>query len=113
MQPQLDIRPIDSDADHGLSERDRYEVLASEQRRITLDVLTARSHAIHLDELATQVAAREGPTDEGAVERVRITLHHQHLPKLADLGLVAYDRETHSIEPNADRLDALSSAAPV
>jgi hypothetical protein len=37
--------------------------------------------------------------DEEFVERVKISLHHNHLPKMADLGVVEYD-------PDATRIDS-------
>jgi hypothetical protein len=42
-------------------------------------------------------------------ERVRIGLHHRHLPKLAEAGLVEYDYEAGVVEPSPSIAD---EAAP-
>lgn len=85
-----------------LTEDDHYELLAAEQRRLALDILTEQSSSIELRELATAVAERENGRDPGRVESVeyiRTQLHHVHLPKMADLGVIAYDSDTRQIEP--------------
>lgn len=77
-----------------LSERDRHLLLAVERRRVTLDVLTNRSAPLSLDDLANDVAEREVSDCVATAEsvgRVAVSLHHQHLPKLADFGVVDYD----------------------
>ena len=66
--------------------------VADARRRIVLDVLTDQP-TLHEQALATRVAARERATRVGDVtaserQRVWISLHHRHLPKLADLGFV-------------------------
>lgn len=77
-----------------LADGDRYELLASARRRTTLDVLAGRSAPVDLAELARTVAAREtgvDATDADAVERVAVSLHHNHLPKMDDWDVVDYD----------------------
>lgn len=85
------------------SAEDLYEILASTRRQHVLAVLSEREEAVDLSELATEVAEREtgGIVDDGAVEEVRISLHHTHLPKLADVDVIAYRREVNRIEPIA------------
>lgn len=72
------------------------ECLASRRRRIVLSVLVAREPPVGRTTLMSAVAAREqdGPVDPGEVEptrNLRVDLHHVHLPKLADAGLIDYD----------------------
>ena len=43
------------------------------------------------------VVRDEVPADR--VEAIGTTLHHNHLPKLADAGLVAYDAEAKTVSP--------------
>lgn len=81
------------DSEH-LADGDRHELLASKRRRTTLDVLAGRSAPVDLAELARTVAAREcdvDATDADAVERVAVSLHHNHLPKMDDWDVLDYD----------------------
>ncbi len=73
-----------------------FDVLASERRRILLSALPDQSMPVDAAELARIVAAREdssAPDDVSAkiVQDVHVTLHHVHLPKLADAELLEYD----------------------
>lgn len=75
---------------------DRYfDALAGSRRRCVLYYLNRHGSA-NVDELARQVTAREtGLSEEDLPEEdyesVRRELHHKHLPKLADCGLIEYD----------------------
>lgn len=83
-----------------------YSVLAVKRRRLALDILAEAATAITLDELAAEIAAREGESntaDEETIEHVTVALHHTHLPKLVDAGIIHYDPDDHLIEA-ADRL---------
>lgn len=85
-----------------LTESERYRVLEAERRRLILAILAERMTPIDLLELATEIVAREaGPnaTDEEAIERVAITLHHTHLPILDEKGVVDYDLRSQRIAP--------------
>ncbi|QLH79704.1 hypothetical protein HZS55_21465 [Halosimplex rubrum] len=92
---------IDLDADK------RYDLLAAERRRTVLAVLTERGGATPtgLDELVTAVAAREGDEASAeAAERLAVSLHHVHLPRMDDLGVLDYD-------PGANRVETVRSLA--
>ncbi|WP_135830388.1 DUF7344 domain-containing protein [Halorussus halobius] len=76
-----------------------FEVLADERRRLALHYLRDRGSA-DVDELATVVSgwtrARRAEAETvtpGEREAVRIDLHHVHLPRLVDAGVVDYDRD--------------------
>jgi hypothetical protein len=46
------------------------------------------------------VAIREDGSDAAdadVVERVQVALHHVHLPKMDELGILDYDQESHRI----------------
>ncbi|NIB98365.1 hypothetical protein [Halobacterium sp. R2-5] len=80
-----------------LTDTERHRLLQSERRRVAVDVLAERSAPVELSALATAIAAREDgrdPGDEAAVERIELTLHHSHLPKLASFDVVDYDPDT-------------------
>lgn len=83
-----------------LSESDRYRLLASARRRATLEVVANRPTPVELDDLARAVATREddAATTEEAVRRVAVALHHNHLPRMADMGVVDYDPERQRVE---------------
>lgn len=83
------------------------ELLANEQRRLLLLVLQDSTGRISLDELARSVAARANEdtslTDSGpSTDQVAISLHHNHLPKLDDAGIVDYDVDRREAELGVD-----------
>lgn len=82
---------------------ERYSLVVADRRRQALDILAGKTTQIELEELAVGIAAREhGSTsvDEETIERVAATLHHSHLPKLAESGVLDYDPESHLIDPD-------------
>ena len=88
---------------------ERYELLAAERRRLAVDVLSERDTPVALDDLAAAVAARETTeSDPGAdaVNRTAISLHHVHLPRLADAGVVEYDATDRRVD-DAKRVSSI------
>ena len=88
------VRTADLTAD------ERYSLQANDLRRAALAVLDGRGGRIELSELATAVAVRVDDVDAGAadaVARVETALHHVHLPKLDDLGVVEHDPESNEV----------------
>jgi hypothetical protein len=87
-----------------------FNVLSDARRRHVLYYL--REHdATSLDELADVIAGwlmvdRVTITTPTRRDRIRIKLHHVHLPMLDDIGFLAYDRES-----NHARLRDLSDEA--
>lgn len=95
---------LDASVCHGL--------LASEHRRLALDVLADEYPTVELETLAADVAEREAESDaveDGSVESVTIALHHAHLPRLDDAGVVDYDPETRQVDPDAELVEAVLS----
>ncbi len=81
-----------------------FRCLANQRRRLVVSVLDQDSQPVTLSDLAKRVAARtdETPTAGGtdaAVERIRTSLHHVHLPKLVEAGIVDYDIEQQLVKP--------------
>lgn len=66
-----------------------FDVLADGRRRAVLSYLLGDRERADLEDLAAYVTTEVG----GADERAAATLHHLHLPKLADAGLISYDHE--------------------
>ena len=76
--------------------------LADGRRRIVLSAISAADGAVDREALARSVAAREHGVSEVEVpprdaRDVLVSLHHVHLPKLDEAGLVEYDRETETV----------------
>ena len=86
----------------GLTANEAHELLANDRRRLILDVLDGRTTSLDLDELAVEVAAHEDgsdPADQNTLQQLRILLHHNHLPKMDELGVLGYDPASHCIQP--------------
>jgi len=83
-----------------LHESDRHHLLQSDRRRLVLAILGERDQPVGLGALAAAVAAAEEGVDRAdgdARERVTVSLHHVHLPKLDDYGVLRYDRESNAV----------------
>jgi Fe2+ or Zn2+ uptake regulation protein len=91
---------VDTHAITALDESKRHRLLANDRRRLVLDVLEERPAAVGLEELAGEVAAREDGLDaarEETVYKVLVSLHHLHLPKMTDIGVISYDPDAQQI----------------
>lgn len=80
-----------------------YSALASERRRQILSVVRRESTPIDVRNLARQVTIQEACDNskmvtEESIRDVHVSLYHNHLPKLADLGIIEYDTETEVVE---------------
>lgn len=79
----------------------QYRVLADEQRRCVLDVVTQQETPDTLGELADAVHERLEDTDATS-EEIVIALHHAHLPLMDDAGVLDYDASHRQIEASDD-----------
>lgn len=82
-------------------------VLDDEHRQAVVDVLAEIDSAIDIEPLAKRVVADVESVSHDAVsgqelEREKVVLHHNHLPKLADVGIIEYSYEENRIVPSAD-----------
>ena len=78
-----------------------YAVLANERRRRALEQLESVGGVVTVHELSSLIAGREtgeSPPPKRSRESVYTSLVQTHLPKLAELGVIEYDRETQTIE---------------
>lgn len=89
------------------------DALAHERRRRVLTILNDRATPLSVTDLACELASLElddrpgeAPTDYR--HSVRVALHHCHLPKLADAGLVRYDDTAHEVERSARLLEPIA-----
>lgn len=83
-----------------------FDLLSSAVRRELVTVLH-ESGPVARSRLTERLAAAEadGDADEELRRRTRISLHHNHLPRLADAGLVNYDDD--EVTPTS-RLEAVA-----
>ena len=93
-----------------------FSAFAHERRRVILRTLSrGEPNAVDLDTLVAAVCERAGSPNETAEDdrrRVRVTLRHVHLPKLADSGLVEYDAEAGRVRARSGTVERrLLSAA--
>ena len=79
-----------------------FGLLTDRRRRYVLKRLQTANQPISLEELVADISAWEdtpppetSPTDR--VNEVTVSLQHCHLPKLADAGLIEYDRSTKNV----------------
>lgn len=82
-----------------------FDLLKNRRRRYLLYALNESTSAVvTLDELTGRIlewerrmnAGVEAPTAE-LKERIRISLHHVHLPKVSESGLIEYDYRSKTI----------------
>lgn len=90
------------EGDGGLSQLDRYlSALSEKHRRYVLYHLDEHGVA-NSEELARHVVARESDCPPSAVseaerKQMEMELHHRHLPRLKDYGLVDYDERSRDV----------------
>ena len=109
-----------STREHPLQSDSVCSALADEHRRAILTELhDSGESALGLTDLANRVAERvadDGPPGPDTRGQVQVTLHHRHLPRLADAGLIVYDVENRQVwnavgQPTREILGTLDSPA--
>lgn len=84
-----------------LTKSERHRLLANERRRITMRCLARLAPDVTLSNLSLAVAECEADVDtapEETRERIATTLHHCHLPLMADLGVLTYAANVRRVE---------------
>lgn len=93
-------RPDDQRGTEELTESERHRLLASTRRREVLTALAERAGPVHLEDLVDALGPGPGgEADASTAEQVRVDLHHCHLPKLDDAGVVEYDSDEKRVTP--------------
>lgn len=86
-----------------------FDLLRSPVRRDVIAILH-ETNSIARDRLTARVAGpRDGDGSEDDRRRTRVALHHNHLPRLADAGLITYDEETVTA---TNRLESVAREFP-
>lgn len=79
-----------------------FDVLAHPYRRHVLYYLRTHSEEVAIDTLTAMLANElAGPSATGRSDStgdIEVALHHTHLPKLADAGLITFAQDKQSIE---------------
>lgn len=93
-----EIADVLEDHSADLSADTVYELLSDRRRRYFLECLAEHGYSLTLADLADEVAAREhdahiADVPEEEVLRIYLTLYHQHVPKLDEADVVAYDQD--------------------
>lgn len=96
-----------------------FEILTNARRRYALAYLRSQSEAVSIGELAEAVAAWEHDTSVEMVsskerKSVYTSLYQTHLPKMADAGVVEYDRQRGivTLADGATDLDGYRAPTP-
>lgn len=79
-----------------------FEVLSNPRRRYILYHLRTTGETVQLTDLAEEVAAWENDSKPSEIteqerKRVYVSLYQTHIPKLAEVGLVEYDKDSGRI----------------
>ena len=79
-----------------------FDLLTHPHRRYVLYYLTEESEVVDIDTLATAITKweRDHTVTDGNnnLKHIKTTLHHGHLPKLADADIITFNANTGSIE---------------
>lgn len=99
------------DSESGGFDRDRtvapdtmLSIVANEQRRAVLTALNTAlnkqlAHNVLVERVADQLLEDDSEQlSSDRRHRIRVRLHHTHLPKLEDAGLIDYETETDHIQ---------------
>lgn len=97
-----------------------FDVLSDSRRRFVIVYLHEKSRQLPLRDVAWELASRvrgDESSDVPAadVKAVHLSLYHVHVPKMAETGLVEFDRERNAVRLAEDsgQLTALANVLPV
>lgn len=87
-------RPDEQTSTNDVAASEWHALLSHELRCAVIDVLADRTESVSLSELAATVAERADRDERETL----VSLHHCHLPKAADAGLLDYQPESRRVE---------------
>jgi hypothetical protein len=89
-----------------------FELLSNHRRRMVLYYLRTRGEPVGIQELATEIASMENdvPAEELTSQqrkRVYVSLYQTHLPKMAEMNTIEYDKDAGEVRlaPRAGDID--------
>lgn len=79
-------------------------LLSHHHRRVVLNLLLTQDRALTLRDLRNEIVEKEHGTvitevDGKQAKQTLVSLHHVHIPMLAETDLVVYDQERKVVEP--------------
>jgi hypothetical protein len=101
---------ITTNGDGELEPAEIHDVLRNDRRRLVLERLRASDESETVRDLSEHIAgveAGEHPPPRNVRQSVYVSLHQTHLPKLDDLGIVAYDADEKEVRLD-DRADEVT-----
>lgn len=81
-----------------LQDEELIQLLTDATTRAVLTVLSDTSHGLSVTEIAEHLVSE----DDGTIEQMVISLHHNYLPRLDDAGLITYDRDENIVISETD-----------
>ncbi|WP_312908271.1 DUF7344 domain-containing protein [Natronosalvus caseinilyticus] len=83
------------------------ELLSHHRRRAILDLLLTHDRPLTLTDIRNEVVEKEQGTEiteipSKQVQQVHISLHHVHIPKLEEKGVINYDSSRNLVEPTEE-----------
>ena len=104
-------------SENGLPESDIHDVLRNDRRRMIIEQLGEADEAVTARNLSVTIAVRESgedPPPRNVRQSVYISLQQTHVPKLEELGIVAYDENTKEVRPaeNASKIGVYMEVVP-
>jgi hypothetical protein len=95
----------DQALDDRLAKSEVFEILSAHRRQVVLRYLDRVGGRAKLSDLAEHIASIECDCKRGQVtsrerKRAYVGLYQCHLPKMADMGAIDYDRDRGTVELN-------------
>ena len=90
-----------------------HEALAAARRRLVCQYVADTDESVPVEDLATWLLSEERAdtgkphADPGDHRQIATQLHHRHLPKLAETGVLRYDSDQCLIRPGPELPAAL------
>lgn len=80
------------------------ELISHQRRRAVLEILLTHDQLLTTTDIRNEVVEKEQDTEiteipSEQVKQVHISLHHVHIPKLAEEGVINYDSNRDFVEP--------------
>ncbi|WP_224338507.1 DUF7344 domain-containing protein [Haloprofundus halobius] len=79
-----------------------FDLLKNDRRRMVMSLLAEEAEPVTIGDIAGTIAADEAdetPAPEKVYKSVYVSLQQTHLPKLAENGVIEYNRSTGTIAP--------------